>query len=129
MTKYLKHILTFRWPWIVINSYSETNQMQQFLKFIFWIKFYVFRTVPMSIVRCFSLYKQQRYMSYMFAASKLYDIYHCCVYGEKLLMMDRGTVRKNVQFYSKNKFEKLVHLVGFIIRVSPERLITCSYLT
>ena len=23
----------------------------------------------------------------------LYDIYHCCVYGEKLLMMDRGTVR------------------------------------
>ena len=23
----------------------------------------------------------------------LYDIYHCCVYGQKLLMMDRGTVR------------------------------------
>jgi ABC-type cobalamin/Fe3+-siderophores transport system ATPase subunit len=23
----------------------------------------------------------------------LYDIYHCCVYGEKLLMMDRGTVQ------------------------------------
>jgi len=23
----------------------------------------------------------------------LYDIYHCCVYSEKLLMMDRGTVR------------------------------------
>jgi len=22
----------------------------------------------------------------------LYDIYHCCVYSEKLLMMDRGTV-------------------------------------
>jgi len=21
----------------------------------------------------------------------LYDIYHCCVYSEKLLMMDRGT--------------------------------------
>ena len=84
----------------------------------------MFRTVPLSIIRSFSLYTQQWYMSYMFA-----DIYHCCVYGEKLLMMDRGTVRKNVQFYSKNKFEKLVHLVGFIIRVSPERLITCSYLT
>jgi hypothetical protein len=26
-------------------------------------------------------------------ARKLYDIYHCCVYSEKLLMMDRGTVR------------------------------------
>jgi len=24
---------------------------------------------------------------------KLYDIYHCCVYSEKLLMMDVGTVR------------------------------------
>jgi hypothetical protein len=23
---------------------------------------------------------------------KLYDIYHCCVYSEKLLMMDRGIV-------------------------------------
>jgi len=25
---------------------------------------------------------------------------------------------KHVEFYSKNKFEKLVHLVGFIIRMS-----------
>jgi len=23
----------------------------------------------------------------------LYDIYHCCVYSEKLLMMDKGTLR------------------------------------
>jgi hypothetical protein len=42
-------------------------------------------------------------------------------------MMDRGTVR-NIEFYSKNKNEKLVHLVGFIIRIyndarSPERQI------
>ena len=33
---------------------------------------------------------------------------------------------KHVEFYSKNKFEKLVHLMGFIIRIyhdarSPER--------
>ena len=33
---------------------------------------------------------------------------------------------KHVEFYSKNKFDKLVHLVGFIIRIyhdtrSPER--------
>jgi len=53
----------------------------------------MFRTVPLSIVRSFSLYTQQWYMTYRFAASKLYDIYHCCVYSEKLLMMDRGTVR------------------------------------
>ena len=29
----------------------------------------------------------------------------------------RGTVLKHVEFYSKNKFEKLVHLFGFIIRI------------
>jgi len=26
-------------------------------------------------------------------SAKLYDIYHCCMCSEKLLMMDRGTVR------------------------------------
>jgi len=41
-------------------------------------------------------------------------------------MMDRGTVRNLPDFHSKNKFEKLVHLVGFDIRIyhdtrSPER--------
>jgi len=27
------------------------------------------------------------------AQANLYDIYHCCVYSKKLLMMDRGIVR------------------------------------
>jgi hypothetical protein len=31
-------------------------------------------------------------------------------------MTDRKPVR-NVEFYSKNKFEKLVHLVSFILRI------------
>jgi len=26
-------------------------------------------------------------------SANMYDIYHCCVYSEKLLMIDRGTVR------------------------------------
>ena len=26
-------------------------------------------------------------------SANLYDIHHCCVYSEKLLMMDTGTVR------------------------------------
>jgi hypothetical protein len=30
-------------------------------------------------------------------SADLYDIYHWCVHSEKLLMMDRGTVR-NVSF-------------------------------
>jgi len=32
-------------------------------------------------------------------------------------MMDRGTVQNMKSFYSKNKFEKLLHQVGFIIRI------------
>ena len=101
------------------------------------MKLYIFRTVPLSIIRSSLLYTQQWYMSHRFADSLraglgrkfcpdlLYDIYHCCVYSKELLMMDRGTVRK-MQFHSKNKFEKLVHLVGFIIKIhndarSPER--------
>ena len=69
----------------------------------------MFWTVPLSIIRSFSLYTQQWYMSYSceqdqdrtrfrpYPARKLsanlYDIYRCCVYSVKLLMMDRGTVR------------------------------------
>jgi len=31
-------------------------------------------------------------------SANLYDIYHCCVYSEKLLMMDRETVRNMYSF-------------------------------
>jgi len=48
----------------------------------------MFQTVSLYIISTFSLYTQQWYMSYRFV-----DIYHCCVYSEKLLMMDGGTVR------------------------------------
>ena len=69
----------------------------------------MFRKVPLSIIRSFSLYKQQWYMSYPCEqdqdgtqfrpdparklSANLHDIYHCCVYSGKLVMMDRGTVR------------------------------------
>jgi len=33
---------------------------------------------------------------------------------------------KYVEFYSKNKFEKLVHLVGFIIRIFSWCTVTCT---
>jgi len=138
---------------VLIRPTRYTN----FSNLFFGIKLYMFRTVPLSIIRSFSLYTQQWYMSYRFADSlrsagsgrlisqiyfwnktlhvsdsssvhhqefftvhivvvyviqlasrirtdhpdpadrklsaNLYDIYHCCVYSEKLLMMDRGTVR------------------------------------
>ena len=45
--------------------------MHQFLKLVFGIKLYMFRTVPLSIIRSFSLYTQQWYMSYRFTDSLL----------------------------------------------------------
>jgi hypothetical protein len=41
--------------------------MHQFLRFIFGMKLYMFRTVSLSIIRSFSLYAQQWYMSCRFA--------------------------------------------------------------
>jgi len=65
----------------------------------------MFRIVPLSIIRSFSLYTQPWYMS-----------------------CKQQAVSKHVEFHSKNIFEKLVHLVGFIIRIyhdtrSPENQI------
>ena len=34
-------------------------------------------------------------------SANLYDIHHCCVYGEKLLVVDRGTVRNMLSFIPK----------------------------
>jgi hypothetical protein len=45
--------------------------MHLFLKFIVGMKLCVFRTVPLTIIRSFSLYTQQWYMSYRFADSWL----------------------------------------------------------
>ena len=44
----------------------------------------------------------------------LYDIYHCCVCSEKVLIMDRGTVQ-TCRVLFQNKFGKLVHPVGIFI--------------
>ena len=59
-------------------------------------------------------------------AHKLYDIHHCCVYKVKTPDDGQRNYPKHVEFYPKNKFEKLVHIVSFIIRIfhdarSPER--------
>jgi len=67
----------------------------------------MFRTVPLSIIRgVFTVHTAMVYVI-QFASrirtdrpdparklsANLYDIHRCCVYSEKLLMMDRGTVR------------------------------------
>jgi len=87
----------------------------------------MFRTVPLSIIRSFfTVHTTMVYIS-------TYTIAVCTVKKE-LMMMDRGTVRNMQSFIPKNKLEKLVHLVGFIIRIyhdarSPECQIriVCSY--
>ena len=53
--------------------------MLLFLKFIFGIKLYMFRTVPLSIIRSFSLYTQQWYMTHRFADSLRARCQQTCV--------------------------------------------------
>ena len=65
-----------------------------------------------------------------YPARKLYDIHHCCVYSKKSPDDGQRNCPKHVEFYSKNKFEKLVHPIGFIIRIyhdarPPERQRLC----
>jgi hypothetical protein len=84
------------------------------------MKLYMFRTVPLSIIQfcrqlALTFEKFRKFEKSMHLvgfiiriyqdgalfhrdparklSAKLYDIYHCCVYSEKLLMMDRGAVR------------------------------------
>jgi len=101
------------------------------------------RTVPLSIIRSLSLYTQQWYMSYNSADSlragsgrnwfgsaaggfpswscsqavgrTVWHITFLCVQWKTPDDAQRNCP-KHVDFYSKNKFEKLLHLVGFIIR-------------
>jgi hypothetical protein len=86
-------------------------------------KLYTFRTVPPSIIRNFSLYTQQWYMSYRFADSfqagscpqtcMTYTIAECTV---KNSWWWTEELSETCRVSFPNKFEKLVHLVGFIIR-------------
>jgi len=79
----------------------------------------MFQTVSVSIIRSLALYTCNRYRSSLLASSQhnLCDIYLLlCVQCET---PDDGqrNCPKHVEFYSKNKFDKLVQCVGFIIRI------------
>ena len=93
---------------------------------------YMFRTVSLSIIRSPALYTQhQVYVIQVLltAASgvrmeltsssqhNLYDIY--LVLRVQCQNPDDGerNCPKHVELHSKNKFEKLTHLVGFVIRI------------
>jgi len=66
---------------------------------------------------------QHGYMSYRFASKPVWHIPLLCVQWKT---PDDGqrNCPKHVAFYSKNKFEKFVHLVGFIVRISQRSSVT-----
>jgi len=91
-------ILMFRWPCIMINSCNKTNSAL-ISQIYFWNKtvhvsdnssvlHQEFFTVHTTMVYVIQVFWQLASM----LSANLYDIYHCCVYSEKLLMKDRGIV-------------------------------------
>jgi len=52
--------------------------------------------------------------------------YITAVYTLKILEDGQMNCPKHVQFYSRNEFEKLVHLVGFIIRILNSVNFNCN---
>jgi hypothetical protein len=100
------------------------------------MKIYIFRTVPLSIIRSFSLYTQQWYMPYRFTdslragsewiCSSILILLASCKQNCMTFTIAVCTLKtpddgqrncpKHVEFHFGNKFEKLVHLVGIIIR-------------
>jgi len=91
----------------------------------------MFRRVPLSIIRSFSLYTQQwcviqvcwqlasririRTVPSWSCSQAVWHIPLLCVQWKTRDDGQRNSL-KHAEFYSQNKFEKLVHLVGFIMR-------------
>jgi len=59
------HVTAHRFEFLIIKPTRCTNYSILFLE----MKLYMFRTIPLSIIRSFSLYTHQWYMSYWFADS------------------------------------------------------------
>ena len=83
----------------------------------------MFRTVPPSIIRSFSLYTQQdqdgtTVPSWFCSQAVSKTVWHIPLLCAQWKTPDDGqrNCPKHVEFYSKNKFEKSVRLFGFIIR-------------
>jgi len=117
-------------PILTIKHTKRTN----FSNLFFVIKLYMFRTIPLSIITSFSLYTREWYMPYKFvdclragsgrncsSCSQAFNkpAWHIPFLSLQWKAPDDGQSNcpKHVEFYSKNKFEKLLHLVGFIIRI------------
>jgi len=114
----------------VIYSYNKTNKMHQFLKIYCWSRtlhvsnsfsehYQESSTVHTAIGLCHTDFAD------CLPQQNLCDIYlllcvQCQTPGE-----GQRNCPEHVEFCSKNKFEKLAHLVGFVIRIRIERAATC----
>jgi len=90
----------------------------------------MFRTIPLSIIRSFPLYTPQSYKSYRFddslravpswfrsqAVSKLVWLIPLLCVQWKTSDDGQRYCTKHIEFYSKNKFEKLVYLFNSVIK-------------
>jgi len=82
----------------------------------------MFRTIPLSIISSFffTVHTAVVYViqvCWQLANGIRIHPYHCCVYSEKNPDDGQRNFLKHVEFYSKNKFENLMHLVGCIVRI------------
>jgi hypothetical protein len=110
------------WPCIVtdfliIKPTRYTNFSNLFLE----MKLYMFQTVPLSIIRSYSLctqqWQDQDVPSWSCSKAVYKPVWHAPLLNVQWITPDdgQGNCPKHVEFYFQNKFEKLVHLVGFIV--------------
>jgi hypothetical protein len=107
-------------------SYNKTKQDAPVSQIYSWNKtlhvsdsssvhhqeFFTVHTAMVYVIQvCWKLYAPAHKLS-----ANVYDIYQRCVYSGKTPDDGQKNCPKHVEFHSKNKFEKLVQLVGFIIR-------------
>ena len=105
-------------------SYNKPTRCINFSN-LFW-KLYMFRTVPLSIIRSFSLYTQQWYNGTCHTGLLTACMHGSCqqncmtctiaVCTEKNSWWWTEELSETCRVSFQNKFEKLMHLVGFIIR-------------
>ena len=113
---------------ISIVKPTRCNSVSNF--FYFEMTLYMFRTVFPSIIRSSRLYIRQQVFVKQILLSACLQVYwpqavSKPVWHIPLLCVqwktpddEQRNCPKHVEFYSKNKFDKLVHLVGFIIRTT-----------
>jgi len=124
--------LTFRWPCIVINSYNKTKLDALISQIYFWNKtlhasdssslhhqeFFTVHTAMVNVIQvCWQQLQFRPDPARCQAVSK--PVWHIPLLCVQWKTPDGGQTNclKHVEFYSKNKFEKLVHVVDFIIRI------------